>query len=191
MALLLLLLILTGLLWIGILQQFTFQKISIMADQTAQILQLVQDSATALGDLVTSEQEQDTQLDALIKTAEDIKNAEASGADQTQTVTKLTEFVAALKTAATGSKTQTAKVQAALTALQTTPPPPPPVLTDKTYTDSAGETIVIAQAGALPSAGETVTVNGAAAALATYTLSDGAILNVSADSKVVSYTPHA
>lgn len=172
------------------------KKLDKMADQNAEIKALVQQGVDTLTDLVTSEQNQDKQLDLLIQTAEDIKNNEASGADQTDTVNALTSFVGALKTARDASKAQTDKVQAALTVLQTPvsqppPPPPPPTTTDKTYSDAAGDTIVVSQAGTVPALGDAVLVNGAAPALATYTLTDGAVLNIGTDGKVASYTPAA
>lgn len=67
-------------------------------------------------------------------------------------------------------------------------PPPPPTLTDTPYTATTGETIVVSQAGATPAAGEAVTVNGAPSIAATFTLSDGAVLVIGVDSKVISYT---
>lgn len=66
---------------------------------------------------------------------------------------------------------------------------PPPVLTDKTYTDATGVSIVISQAGATPVPGEVVTSNGAPlTAGETFTVSDGAVIVIGDDSKVVSYT---
>lgn len=66
--------------------------------------------------------------------------------------------------------------------------PPPPVFTNTPYTATTGEAIVVSQAGATPVAGEVVTVNGAASVAATFTLSDGAVLVIGDDSKVISYT---
>lgn len=66
--------------------------------------------------------------------------------------------------------------------------PPPPKLTDTPYTATTGEAIVVSQAGVTPAAGEAVTVNGAPSVAATFTLSDGAVLVIGDDSKVVSYT---
>lgn len=80
------------------------------------------------------------------------------------------------------------KVALADAITKNTPAPPAPVFTAHTYTDSNNETIVVSQAGALPAAGEAVTVNGAAITTeTTYTIS-GATLVVGTDSKVVSYT---
>lgn len=180
-----------GVIYIAIMHYSLSKTIFKMATQVEVIKQLVLDSVDTLTDLVASEAAQDTQLDTLIQTAEDIKNNEANGADQTETVTNLTNFVAALKTARDASKTQTAKVQVALTALQTPDAGTgtAPTLTDKTYNASTGETIVVSEAGDTPAAGESVTVNGAAlTAAATYTLSDGATLSIGDDSKVVSYS---
>lgn len=73
---------------------------------------------------------------------------------------------------------------------ETNEDPTGPTLTDTAYTGVNGEAIVVSQAGAAPAAGEKVTVNGAAVTTdTTLTLSDGAVLVLSADSVVVSYSP--
>lgn len=65
---------------------------------------------------------------------------------------------------------------------------PPPVLTDKTYTNVDGVSIVVSQAGDTPAVGETVTLNGApVSAGETFTVADGSIIVIGDDSKVVSY----
>lgn len=88
--------------------------------------------------------------------------------------------------------TQSTALAAAVTANTPATTPPPPVLTPKTYTDAAGDTIVVTQAGDTPVSGEAVTVNGAAIATETnYDLTNGASILVGADSKVISYAPVA
>lgn len=202
---------------------FIITKLSSMANQDAQIKDLVQQVQTGLSDLlvvekdqdakldtlVQSEQDQDAQLTSLITLAEQIKDEEASGADQTDTVNALTTLVNGLKSAKDASTAQTAKVQAAadaakaqtdkVTAAMTVLNAPAtgtgdgggtttPQLIDHDYSATSGETLTVSQAGDLPATGEAVKISGAAAAAGTYTLSDGATLVVDDSGNVVSYT---
>jgi hypothetical protein len=210
MANILLLLILAGVIYLGILQYFSFKKLFSMID--TQVKAQLDAMAATLGDIVTAEAAEDSKLSEILAAEQDedaelgklsgyvkqIIANEGSGADQSETVAALTDFNGKLEALKTKAAQRTADLQPivdkakaqtdALKAIQI-PVVAPPATTDKSYTDTAGETIVVSQAGDLPAVGETVTVNGAPATQATYTLSDGAILNVTPDSKVASYTP--
>lgn len=74
--------------------------------------------------------------------------------------------------------------------------PPPPVKTPLSFTDNAGDTLVVQSSDPnTPQAGDAATVNGQPLSGATantgFTLSNGATLVLDPSSNVVSYTPAA
>lgn len=149
-----------------------------------------------------------------------IRDEEASGADQSATVAALddlkTKFDTAAQNAANNSAALAALVQAAAapassgstgntgdsgnsgnsgdqgsTGTGDGSGTAAPTLTDKTYGDAAGETIVVSQAGDVPAVGEKVTVNGGLPSLSSYTLNDGSVLSVNTDGTVAGFVPAA
>lgn len=205
----LLLLILAGVVYLGILQYFTnksFKKMNTdvqkqldaMNAKMGDIVAAEASEDAKLSEILAAEQDEDTALGTLGDYIKQIIANEGSGADQADTIKALTDFNTQLDAVRAKAAQRTADLQpivdkakdqtAALKALQV-PVVAPPVTADKSYVAQTGEIIVVSEAGDLPVAGEATTVNGAPLTVgASYTLVDGAVLVIGDDSKVVSYS---
>lgn len=173
------------------LDKMTTQQDQIKADLDA----LVQSGQ----DLADAQAQEATNLATLKTEVDQIKADEASGADQSTTVTALDALSAKLATAASNAKANAAALGDFVNTLAAPPAQtgtgtgsaPAPTTTDHSFSDANGDTIVVSQAGDVPAAGDKVLVNGAAPVLGSYTLSDGSVLNVGTDGNVTSFVPVA